>query len=80
MQLWVLPQIPDGRTLYRYSGDTADLYSFLNKSYVEEGGLSLFMEVHLVDKDAEVSEETARGVSRRARSDRCAKRGQKLSR
>jgi len=50
MQLWVLPQIPDGRTLFRYSGDTA-LYTFLNKPDVKKGNLSLFMEVHLVHKD-----------------------------
>lgn len=79
MQLWVLPQIPDGKTLFRYSGDAADLYSFLNKSDVEEGDLSLFMEVHLIDNDTEVSEETAREETRSARSERCAKRGQKLS-
>lgn len=58
---------------YRYSGDAADIYSFLNKFDVEEGDLSLFVEVHLVDKDAEISEETARKMTRRARSGRCAK-------
>lgn len=66
MQLWVLPQIPDGRTLYRYSSGKAELYRFSNKSDVEEGDLSLFMEVHIVDKDVEVSEETKREASRRA--------------
>lgn len=34
-QFWVLPQIPDGKTLYRYSDSTAKLYSFLNKPDVE---------------------------------------------
>ena len=79
MQFWVLPQIPDCRTLYRYSGREAELYSFLNKRDVEEGDLSLFMEVHLVDKDAGVLRETKEEVSRRARSDRCAKREEQQS-
>lgn len=84
MQLWVLPQIPDCKTLYRYSGSTAELYSFLNEPDVEEGDLGLFMEVHLVDKVAEDkvaegkvaedSEKTKEKVSSRARSDRYPKR------
>ena len=79
MQLWVLPQIPDCKALYRYSGSTAELYSFLSEPDVEEGDLSLFMEVHLVDKVAEDSEKTKKKVSSRARSDRYPKRKENQS-
>jgi len=66
LQLWVLPQIPGGRTLYRYDGDGAELYSFLNKSDVKKGDLSLFVEVHLVDKVKEGTEERKGEVAKSA--------------
>ena len=64
---------------YRHNGYTADIHGLLNKFDVEEEDLSLFVELHLVDKDAEISEETAREVIRGARSDGCAKSGQRLN-
>jgi hypothetical protein len=74
LQLWVLPQIPDGRTLFRYGDSATALHSFLNKPDVRKGNLSLFMEVHLVDKVKEVSEKTKEKTSRRTKSDRYALR------
>ena len=56
-----MPQIPDGRTLFRYGDSTTALHSFLNKPDVRKGNRSLFMEVHLVDKVEEVPERQRRG-------------------
>jgi hypothetical protein len=66
LQLWVLPQIPNGKTLYRYSGGGAELYSFLSRAGVKKGDLSLFVEVHIVDKVKEVTGERKGEVAGRA--------------
>lgn len=50
MQFWILPQVPDGITLYRYSADISKLHCFLNKSDLDKGDTTLFMEVHLLPK------------------------------
>ena len=50
MQFWILPQVPGGRTLYRYQDDVQKLYHFLNETDVKQGDTALFMEAHLVHK------------------------------
>jgi hypothetical protein len=50
MQFWILPQVPDGTTVYRFNADTPKLHCFLNKPDLEKGDTALFMEVHLLPK------------------------------
>jgi hypothetical protein len=73
MQLWILPQVPDGTTLYRYSAKT-ELHCFLNKPDLDKGDTTLFMEVHLLPKPLKpvVTQSDARGlrVAERANSNR----------
>lgn len=75
IQLWILPQVPNGRTLYRYSDDVAGLHCFLNKPEVAKGDVALFMEVHLVLKNAD-PEKAAEANLRAARAGKRALRDQ----
>jgi hypothetical protein len=51
VQLWILPQIPDCRTLFQYKDGGAGLASFLNRPEKGRVDRTLFMEVHLIPKD-----------------------------
>jgi hypothetical protein len=69
IQLWILPQIPDCRTLFQYKDGGAGLASFLNRPKKGKVDPTLFMEVHLLPKDvAPESKEAPRSI-------RAAKRG-----
>ena len=46
LELWVMPQISEGRSLFRFD-DNAKLMHWLHESYVAEGDMTLFAEVHL---------------------------------
>lgn len=70
MQLWILPQVPGGTTLYRYSANTK-LHCFLNKSDLDKGDTTLFMEVHLLPKPLKpvATQSYARGLRAAGRAD-----------
>lgn len=46
LEVWVMPQISEGRSLFRFD-DNAKLMHWLDESYVAEGDMTLFAEVHL---------------------------------
>lgn len=46
LEVWIMPQISEGRNLFRFEGK-AKLIHWLHKSNVVEGDMALFAEVHL---------------------------------
>lgn len=48
LQLWVLPQTPNGKTLYRYKKGVSGLHSFLDQTELDNEHMSLFAEAHVV--------------------------------